>query len=165
MKKEVSSLPKVKRNEGGRPTLYTNDLAVQICNEIASHDRTLRDLVEKYEWFPSIDTIHAWCLLHETFSDLYYSARKKQADLRAHELDELERETIEYYIDDKGNKRIDPSSVHLAKLKSTNRQWTAGRLMPRIWGDKDKQIERHQETISKLTDIVTRLSAENKREY
>src|SRR5277367_6285692 len=68
----------------GRPSLYTKELAREVCSRIAAGE-SLRQICNKEE-MPAPSTVCLWVLDHEEFAEQYRRARGMQAELLADEL-------------------------------------------------------------------------------
>lgn len=122
----------------GRPTKYSTEFAVKICEIVASEDVGLNVLHKKYEWFPAPKTIYAWTFENKDFCNMYREAVKHRTDMRAmNMLDESSAYSEEdYYIDAQGNRRLDPAKVAAKKIKLDNDKWVSVKLLPHTYGDK-----------------------------
>lgn len=151
----------------GRPTTYTPELAAKVCERVATIPVGLNKLCKMFDDMPDPTTIYLWRITHESFSKQYLEAKKFQSEIMVEEIDEM-GDHITYYIDDKGQERIDPPSVALVTARANNRKWTASRLAPKIWGDK-KELEQVQsenaEIKAELHRLRVELAEKNKKEY
>ena len=152
----------------GRPTTYNKKLADYVCEIIATHRHGLKKLCLMYKDFPDHTTIALWRFKHKEFSTQYLNAKQAQMDLIMEELDDLMDESLGYYVDDKGNKKIDPPSASIAIAKVNNRKWFASKIAPKLYGDRQQiDIESTQfsqevkDKMSSLTPIVN----EHEKEY
>lgn len=137
---------------GGRPTKYTDELAKLICERVATNPVGIETLISLYPDLPHSSTIKAWRKTYPQFSAWYLEAKAFQAQIMVEDIDELIPPEIRYYTDDKGNERIDAPSASLLIAKINNRKWTAARLAPKIYGDK-QHIEttvKHEEQLKDL---------------
>ncbi len=148
---------------GGRPTIYSEELAERICNAIASSDKGLVKLCEENPDFPTKETLFQWKYKYKEFSDRYYDARRNQAEVFAEGTIEIANEKP-YYTDEKGISKIDAGHVAWQKLNVNTRQWHASKLAPKIYGDQ-KQIEQLQEENAKVKADLEALKASLKEKY
>ena len=108
----------------GRPTLYTPELAATICNLIAD-GRTVK-AISNLPDMPSRGTIRRGISEayqeggNNEFRDAYTRAKQDQADAFA--------EDTVYIADNEGD-------VNRAKVMINARQWYAGKLKPKKYGD------------------------------
>ncbi len=146
----------------GRPTLYNHELAVTICERIASGDTLLEICLE--DGMPKESTVRGWDLdgridevTGDSFSSMYERARLMQID---HEVDELklfsrQQEmgsvvTYKQVVAKNGNiidiieeRRADLTAHRQVKIDAI--KWRAGKLSAKYrerwnnrYGDKDK---------------------------
>lgn len=106
----------------GRPTSYTPELAVRICELVALHATSLEKICAMYDEMPNHDTIRMWKIKYPDFSAMYYAAKEEQADTAAdHMWNRVQN--------------VDESKDAIAKasleLKFT--QWQNARLAPKRW--------------------------------
>jgi len=118
----------------GRPTLYTQELADYICEQLAE-GKSMRT-VAKDEKLPSMQTMFTWLRVHKEFLEQYTRAKEEAADLLVEEMleiaDEVSNDTIST---DKGDK---PNSewINRSRLRVDTRKWVASKLKPKKYGDK-----------------------------
>lgn len=159
--------PTIYIRPGGRPSIYTEELANKICEVVATHDIGLKKLCEMYDWMPDLKTILLWRRNKEQFFLLYSKAKQEQGELYAESTIEIANEKPTYR-DAEGNERVDAGHVAWQKLNVNTRQWHASKLAPKIYGDQ-KQIEELKNNADLLKAEVMTLRAQldekNKREY
>lgn len=154
----------------GRPTKYTEDLAKLICSRVATNPVGLETLVTLYDDMPEHSTIKAWRHKYPNFSAWYLEAKSLQAQLLVEEIDDLIPKDIRYYIDDRGNERIDAPSASMLIAKINNRKWTAARLAPKIYSERmfvtDESKNSENEALkAELIELRAKLAEQNKSEY
>lgn len=131
---EIQDTPKM-----GRPTLFTKELADEICAELAT-GLSLRTVCKPDE-MPSIRTIFYWLRTNEDFLHQYEKAKAEGADALVDEIleiaddgtnDWMERERQDGSIIDV------PNSEHIqrSRLRVDARKWIASKLKPKKYGDK-----------------------------
>ncbi|MDK4688510.1 hypothetical protein [Kingella negevensis] len=108
----------------GRPSIYTDELAKEICKRIADGE-SLRAICRD-EHMPHRDTVRTWLNESSKFSAQYARARELQADYFVDEIIE---------IADNANAE---SSVEVqkAKLRIDTRKWAAEKLSSKAYGAK-----------------------------
>jgi len=148
----------------GRPTKYSDELADLICSRIASHPVGYATLQQMYQDMPEPITIREWRKKYERFSTKYLEAKAFQAQILVEDIDDLIPEKINYYLDDKGQERIDSASASLLIAKINNRKWMAARLAPKIYGDKKQEESSPSDTLSKIKSLVDDLNKTNNSE-
>jgi hypothetical protein len=107
---------------GGRPTEYTEELAIEICERIAQGE-SLKHITDDEE-MPSRSSVHSWLLdgKHKEFLDKYEEAREMQADVYADEMDDIAHD-LKY-------------DTQRARLIIDTRKWTSSKLKPKKYGEK-----------------------------
>lgn len=151
-----------KRLSMGRPTTYTHEVGLIICARVASHPEGLQAICEMYDDMPVRSTINKWKSEISSFSDMYLIAQQKKVHLLVEQLNEEMDKTVLYYVDDKGNSRIDAPSVALATAKANNNKWFASKIARATYGDKEKSIENLSEQNSQLLELVAKLTKDYK---
>lgn len=117
------------QNGGGRPSIYSEELAREICDKIRK-GLSLRE-IEKCEGMPSTFTIWNWLDTKPEFSSQYAKAKTEQAELLADEIVAIADE--EMPRDAQG--KIDPAAVNQARLRVDARKWVAAKLLPKKYGE------------------------------
>lgn len=120
---------KIIKKVAGRPALFSEKLALKVCEKIAS-GQSLRKIAGDKN-MPSITTIWTW-LDRPSFAKQYARAREEQADALADEITEISDAIIPRGIDG----RIDSGAVNQARLKIDARKWIAAKLKPKKYGDR-----------------------------
>lgn len=108
----------------GRPSLFTPELADDLCERIASGE-TLRSIT-KDDHMPSWRTIWRWLQSNETFRAQYARAREDSADHHA----ELALEQAMFADDSEA------SRVQGARLRWDALRWHAGKCAPKRYGER-----------------------------
>ena len=125
---------------GGRPSVYTDELAMLICTKIAEGE-SLRGICRQEE-MPAVSTVTSW-LVDETkpeFSARYAQARKAQAYLLADELIEIADDGTNDYVtktnsDGSTYEALDSEHVQRSRLRLDTRKWYLSKVMPKDFGD------------------------------
>lgn len=115
----------------GRPTNYTKELAVIICNRIANGE-SLKKICSD-DGMPERTVVYDWLEKHEEFTNMYARAREDQADTLAEEIIELSDQAAQVI---KGDDKSDSARVQAKHLQIESRKWTAAKLRPRRYGEK-----------------------------
>lgn len=132
----------------GRPTLYTEEIADYICEEISTSSKSLKTICSG-EKMPAVRTILTWLVEGEKedgkpeFRDFlrkYTRAREQQADFLAEEiLDIADDGTNDYMTIVKGKEKYnveDKEVTNRSKLRVEARKWISSKLKPKKYGDK-----------------------------
>jgi bisphosphoglycerate-dependent phosphoglycerate mutase len=113
-----SKLPATKVNRTGRPTVYSSELARNICQQIAE-GKSLKTICATDDT-PAVSTLFEWLNNNKEFSELYAQAKSQQADAFIEEM---------LVISDT------ESDVQRARLKIDTMKWVASKLKPKVYGD------------------------------
>lgn len=128
-------------------------IAGEFCEHISSGG-TIRGFCDK-PGRPSWETIRRWLRKNEQFRAQYAHAREEQADALFNEIidiaddarnDWMERETRNGTIT-----VCDTEAVMRSKLRIDARKWMAGKLRPKVYGDKTETTHRVDVTEAFLT--------------
>jgi len=121
----------------GRPSSYTEELGLEICERIA-HGESLTKICAP-DSMPKVSTVYRWLLKEKAFCDMYARSREDQSDTLADQIMDIGEEVPMMVITDedgKVTKRIDPAGVNRNRLRVDARKWVAAKLKPRKYGDR-----------------------------
>lgn len=107
----------------GRPSKFSQDLAENICEQIAN-GKSLRAICAEDD-MPPMKTIYRWLEANEEFRHQYARARDRQADHYFEEIVEI-ADSVE----------ADSAAVAKARLQVDARKWTLSKLAPKKYGEK-----------------------------
>lgn len=108
-------------DKGGRPTIYTQELADTICSRISTGE-SVRSIAKDNE-MPDASTIHRWALEDTNgFYKQYAHAKEIGAETEAETLEEIARE--------------EGLDVQRAKLIVDTKKWVMSKKLPKKYGDK-----------------------------
>ena len=113
-----SQQPKAK-HPGGRPSIYSQELADEICRLLSS-GLSLRKIA-LIEGMPDPMTVRRWARDNEEFCVQYAHAREEQAEAYA-----------EMLLDEAYNAQ----DAQLGRLRVDALKWTASKLLPKKFGDR-----------------------------
>jgi hypothetical protein len=131
----------------GRPSGYSDDIAANICTEIAA-GLSLRDIARKPE-FPSERAIYAWLVAHEPFQQMYARAREQRVERWADEIIELADEPVP---------AGDNAAVQRARLRVDTRKWLMSKLAPRKYGDRVEHVIKTGNAADLTDDELARIA-------
>ena len=129
--------PAPKKRKTGRPSLYTEALAAEICRRLAEGE-TLRSLCRD-PGMPDKATILRWLADKKKadFREQYVYAREMQADALFDEALEIADDASGDWSTDKdGKKVLDHENIQRSRLRVDTRKWAAGKMAPKKYGDK-----------------------------
>jgi len=124
----------------GRPSTFTQKIAGVICEKIAD-GMSLRKICEA-EDMPNKSTVFDWLSKNQAFADQYTRAREVQADSIFDEIlditDDASNDWMEKH-NDKGENigwQVNGEHIQRSRLRVDARKWMAGKLRPKVYGDK-----------------------------
>jgi len=123
----------------GRPTIFSQQLADIICIRIAEGE-SLREICRDDE-MPERVTIYRWLQADPDFCNHYTRAREDQADTLADEIIAIADEQPEVIavLDRHGaliEHKLDNAFLQWQKNRIDARKWTAMKLKPKKYGDR-----------------------------
>ncbi len=124
----------------GRPSGYTEDMAIEICARLASGESLVR--MCKADDMPSVSTVYRWIQAHEEFRDNYTRAREDQADTLADEILDIANTPVvgvKTKTNEKGEvETTEGDMIEHRRLQVDARKWIAAKLKPKKYGDKQQ---------------------------
>ena len=130
-----SNKDSVSVNKGGRPTLYSLEIALEICDRIAEGESLVKICSDAK--MPKKTAVYEWLLRHKEFAEIYARAREDQADTLADEIHAIADELPQQVVDEKGNAtRYDSAYVQWQKNRVDARKWVAAKLKPKKYSDR-----------------------------
>jgi hypothetical protein len=146
----------------GRPSSFTQDIAEVICNRIAEGE-SLREIC-KDDDMPTRMTIYRWLQADPVFCDQYARAREDQADTLADEIIAIADEQPEVIavLNKQGElieHKLDNAFLQWQKNRMDARKWTAMKLKPKKYGDRQILAGDSESPIAVQNDAMTILAA------
>lgn len=124
------------KNQVGRPTDYSIELAKEICEAIRSSSRGLDRLCDENPHWPVSRTIWRWMDEKEEFNQIYAYAKARQADVLAEEMIGIADDGSRDYVKDSEGKIVaDYDHIQRARLRVDTRKFLMVKLAPRKYGD------------------------------
>lgn len=142
----------------GRPCSFRPELGAAICEAISKSTKGLARICEETPEFPTSYTVHTWVSKYPDFALQYARAKEAQADFMFDQINdvacETNAETMVHKKDANGNPEYDadgnavmikvnlslsPEVVSHKRLRIEALKWTAGKLRPRVYGEKNVQ--------------------------
>lgn len=126
-----------KRKVTGRPSTYTPELALQICEQIAG-GTSLRKVCAQ-DGMPDKTTVLRWLLKNEDFRTQYTHAREMQADCFVDEIVDIADTTEQGVIITEKPDGVETKYADMIehrRLRIEARKWTAAKMRPKKYGDK-----------------------------
>lgn len=130
--------PMVKK-KSQRPSLLTQELADQICNQLAG-GMTLREIC-RAEAIPDERTVRRWALDDkEGFAEKYSRAREIGYHSMADEMLEIADDgSNDWMLRKEGGKELhvlNGEHIQRSRLRLDTRKWLLSKALPKIYGDK-----------------------------
>ena len=134
----------------GRPSLYTEEIANQICVRLGLGESLRRICLSDH--MPSLATVMNWLTTKPDFLEQYTRAREIQAETQFDELIDIVDQPPELsHITNKDGElvevKFDSSYVAWMKLRVDTRKWTAARMAPKKYGEQKTPEEVHDMTV------------------
>ncbi len=142
----------------GRPCGYTPELGDAICDALSRSTRGLARICEENDGFPGPFAVTSWLVKHPEFAAKYARAKEAQADFMFDQINDIACETNASTMvqrrDSNGNPEVDangepvlikvnvplgPEVVAHKRLRIDALKWTAGKLRPKLYGEKNIQ--------------------------
>ena len=145
---DVTGKPQTKKvTTMGRPSLYTEELANEICVRLGLGESLRKICLD--ERMPCLASVMGWLSRKPDFLEQYTRAREIQAETQFDELIDIVDQPPELsYVTDKNGElvevKFDSSYVQWMKLRVDTRKWTAARMAPKKYGEQ-KQPEQTQD--------------------
>lgn len=124
------------KHPGGRPSIYSAALAMEICDLIAKGN-SIRTICAM-DGMPGMTTIITWLADPEKaeFQAQYIRAREAQADFYAAEIISIADDgSNDTYLTDNGE-ATNHDVIARSRLRVDARKWYASKLAPKKYGDK-----------------------------
>lgn len=130
----------------GRPTDYTQELANEICDAIATESLSLKKLCDLNSHWPEPRSIYRWLNRYPEFSQMYASAKRSQVTPLVDEILEISDDSRnDTYLDEDDNILTDHDHINRTRLRVDTRKWIAAKLVPRLYGDNSGMRELYEE--------------------
>lgn len=128
------------KNKGGRPTLYTPELATEICDAIASSSVGIAKLCKENPSWPHRTNIYRWLAKQPEFKEQYSHAKICQIELLVDEILEIADDSSQdAIINDQGVRVCNSEFIARSRLRIDTRKWLACKLVPKVYGMQSKE--------------------------
>jgi hypothetical protein len=129
------------KHAGGRPTLYSEELAEEICEQVMTNPYGIVHICNENYNLPSHDTVYRWLAKYPEFSEQYARAKVIQitrlVDTMLFDISSIES----------------PDDVPKFRLWIDTIKWKACKLVPKVYGNKmseDQQKNSHSDDLAEL---------------
>jgi len=123
----------------GRPTIFTQEIADEICERLA-HGETLRKMILD-DHMPASSAIYRWLESNESFREQYAQARVKQAD---------------YYAEMIVDEAFNSHDASIGRLRMDALKWAASKIAPKKYGDKIELESNNNQNLTLSFNIPNR---------
>lgn len=117
---------------------FSQELFDRICERIADGE-SLRTICAD-EDMPSKTTVFRWLANDAALSDQYARAREAQADAIFDEILDIADTAVNDWMETNGQDdvgyRVNGEHIQRSRLRIDARKWMAGKLRPKVYGDK-----------------------------
>lgn len=122
----------------GRPSDFNQATADVICERLADGE-SLRGICEA-EDMPSKTTVFRWLAAREEFRNQYARAREVQADMLFDDILDIADDARNDWMERRGEEDAgwvaNGDNIRRSQLRIEARKWMAGKLRPKVYGDK-----------------------------
>jgi transposase-like protein len=119
----------------GRPSKFSEELANQICENIAHSDKGLVSICK--ELGLNASTVYDWINNNLEFANKYARAREIQADYLADQIIEIADEThSDTSVNEQGYEVTNHEVIARSRLRVDARKWKASKLYPKKYADR-----------------------------
>lgn len=156
------------RTTTGRPTVYTQELANDICDKIASNSLGLRKLCAENPDWPNRDTIFTWLKSNGDFFDQYARAKRCQIETFIDEILEIADDASNDVDENsQGEPTCNTEFIARSRLRIDTRKWLASKLVPKVYGNKvgENQFDLNARLREELLELRARLDAKYTKDY
>lgn len=156
-----------RKTKKGRPTVYTSELAKEICEVIASTSKGTKKLCEESQHWPCQDTLFTWLKTYPEFSEQYARAKIYQVEYLVDEMLEIADDTSnDNFLNEEGKTVVNAAAINRARLKIDTRKWMACKLVPRVYGPKPPEESFVDPKLKQdIWERWAKLDEKNRKEY
>ena len=135
----------------GRPSIYSDELAAEICDRLANGETLSR--ICRSPHMPDRHTILDWAIKDRAgFSLRYARARDLQLEFWADDLVEISDDARNDWMERNGEVQFNNENVQRSRLRADTRKW----LLSKLWPDKYGERVENRTTIN-LADPIAAL--------
>lgn len=138
----------------GRPTLYTLELAKEICDKLAYSGKGLATLCRENEHWPDRITIYRWMDERDGFRDMYEKAKNTRLDNMLSHMEDIIINAVDD-IGQNGKEATSSIAMNLINKHVDLLKWQLTKLRPKQFGDKmtfETNGPTHEDFLKALVD-------------
>ncbi len=122
-----------------RPTLFSEELAAEICARIAD-GQSVREIARADD-MPAMSSIFLWLTKHERFSEQYAKAFGARTMYLADELLDIADDGTNDWVERKNAEgeityQVNGEAIQRSRLRVDTRKWILSKLVPKKYGNK-----------------------------
>lgn len=121
--------------EPGRPTIFTQQLADDICERL-SCGQSLTAMCRDVDHLPGTTTVFNWLHRRAEFREQYARARANWTEAKVEEMEQISLDSGGDWIMTAKGPVYNREHVDRAKLRIDTLKWIVAKLLPKKWGDK-----------------------------
>lgn len=122
----------------GRPSIFTQELADRICEEI-SMGYSMRTVC-KADDMPAPASVYKWLRENKAFSEQYARACEERSEAMIEDIldiaDDGSNDWMEVNAENNQGWRINGEALQRSRLRVDTRKWYASKMKPKKYGDK-----------------------------
>lgn len=126
------------KNIGGRPSLYTDTLAAEICSRISSGEKVTDICLDNH--MPNPSTVYLWLAKNETFSEQYAKAMADRTWSMAEDIldisDNGANDWMERHHGEDVSWVTNGEALQRSRLRVDTRKWLMSKMQPKKYGEK-----------------------------
>lgn len=139
----------------GRPTLYTQELADQICERLANGE-SMRSVCRD-DKMPCMTSVFKWLREKAEFAQQYARAKEESADALFEELLDIADNGTNDWMETQGKDgenigwKLNGEAMQRSRLRVDTRKWALSKLKPKKYGER---IETHHSGAIGVTELT-----------
>lgn len=114
---------------------YSDEVAGRIC-KLMLEGKSVRAICRENEDMPEKSTIYDWLQKKPDFREAYEMAIAIRAHDMFDECLEIADETDDDFVGDPEDRVVNGEHIARSRLRIETRKWMAGRMLPKVYGDK-----------------------------
>lgn len=118
------------------PYPYSEEIGNEICDIIATSNKSLSTIIAENPTFPKMTTIFKWLNTSEEFAKNYARAKENQAEYLAEEILRIADDSSNDTVDGEFGPMEHKEWINRSRLRVDARKWIASKLKPKKFGDR-----------------------------
>ncbi|HLX54645.1 MAG TPA: hypothetical protein VKR58_11920 [Aquella sp.] len=118
---------------------YSREIAEDIALKVSTSNKGIRQLCKENPHWQVASTIFLWRIRIPEFAELYKIAKCNQVELLIDEILDIADDTLhDTRVNLSGKELANSEWINRSKLRVDTRKWIAGKLAPRLYGEKQE---------------------------